>query len=850
MIVSLPQHWHWSRTGRRVTPWISASRLMFGLALAWIAASASSCVLAKNDRRFFASCGSAQDCAGNLCYQGLCTANCVNDSGCNGGVCVQSVCAPRCGNGGTCPAKWTCSDWVCRPGNSVVSGGSDAVSDANSSDAASETSSDPDSDTGSATADVDDKQDTAGGSPWVGGRLAAGEAFTCAVLESGATRCWGINYNGQLATGDKETAHKPTLAKLVPTATAVAASIDHACALVGDGKVVCWGGAGTGAADGQPAVSAVVNVAIPTKATAIVAGTAFSCALDADGAVWCWGENNVGQLGDGTQTSRAKAAKVKGLPAAKALAAGHEHACAVTATQKLWCWGQFGAGWEAVAAKQPYLEAALVALPQPAADVAAGGLNTCALASDGTAMCWGDNGLGQLGLGDNTPHDGLQVASTLGKVNRIALGSGEHGCAVTLAGKVVCWGQGAQGQLGDGKGKRSGTAVEVPNLTGVLDVAVGVNHSCARLPGDQIWCWGGNEQGQTGNDQSDNEPNPVAMGTISDAKAVAVGHTHVCVLRQGGGAWCSGDNSHGALGNGDFATQLKPTAVSGLAQGLQISAGEGLTCGTSTPTTLSCWGGGVLVDSLTPAGVAGLPQADAVAVGAGTTCALLGGNGFCFGNDDYGSLGNGPQTGPWDAVVPVQGLSSAVAIAGKWQTFCAILGSGGVRCWGRNNGAQAGVSTDQEAVSSPTDVTLADGPQDGVAQVVLNYHGACARRQSGSVVCWGEGGQSHTGQTAPLPPSAVPNLVGATDIALSNAMLCAITGGKVVCVGGEVPGGWEGGKPPTVVPLAASAVDIDAGPGDVCAVLSNGTVWCWGYNEFGQLGNGKGPLLLPVLAKM
>lgn len=827
-----------ARDDRAVPPIASA---LLWLVLAVTAASASSCVMAKNVRRFFASCGSAQECGGNLCYQGLCTANCAHDSECSGGVCVASLCAPRCDGSATCPAKWVCSANVCRPSGSPDAGSADATSDTTS-----DTSSNTGSEVSGPATDAAGSDGSLGGQTPVVGRLAAGEAFTCAILADGGTRCWGIAYNGQLGSGDKETSHKPMPASLVPAATALAASMDHACAVVGDGDVVCWGGAGTGAADGQPAVAVAINVAIPAKSVAIAAGKAFSCALDKDGAVWCWGENTLGQLGDGSTGSRATAAKVVGLPVAKALAAGHEHACAVTTSQQLWCWGQFGAGWDEVALKQPYLKAIQVPLGQPAADVAAGGVNTCAIGTDGTALCWGDNGLGQLGVGDITPHDGLQLATTVGKVKRIALGDGEHACAVTLAGKVLCWGQGAQGQLGDGKAVRSGTAVEVASLSGALDVAVGANHSCARLPGDQVWCWGGNEQGQTGNGTSDNEPNPVPMGTINDAKAVSVGHAHICVLRQGGGAWCSGDNSHGGLGLGHFATQLSPQSVSGLAQGTQLCAGQGQTCATSKPRALNCWGGGGLAEAVLPAAVPGLPEADAVAVGAGTTCALLDGSGFCFGSDDYGSLGDGPQPGPAAAVVAVQGLTGATAIAGKWETFCATLSSGGVRCWGRNDAAQAGIGNGQQAVSVPEDVTLANSAQDGVVQVVLAYNGACARRKSGSVACWGEGGQYHTGQAAPLPPGTVPNLSGATDIALSNAMLCAIAGGKVACVGGDVPGGWQDGDPPTVIPLAASAVDIDAGPSDVCAVLSNGTVWCWGYNEFGQLGNGKGPVLQPV----
>ncbi len=798
------------------------------------------CVTAAAKRRFFSPCGADSECSSALCYVGICTSTCGDTKPCSQGVCLDARCAPPCSASVACPTGWTCTPQGCSAkGNLADTSTTDAQPDT------AETTPLPDVDAGELASDAPEADVTA--APPVYGKLAAGEVFSCALGSDAKTQCWGVNYNGQLATGDGITQHSPTLAKLVPSATAIAAYLDHGCALIAGSKVVCWGGSGTGAANGQPAIDAVVAVNIAKPIQRLALGKAFSCALDTDGGVWCWGDNQYGQLGDGTKTSRPGAQLVAGLGKVSAFAAGGEHVCAVTSDQKMACWGLFAAAWDSLAAAQPYTKPTSLPGLANVDQVVAGGLNTCAIAADGAVTCWGDNTAGFLGVGDDVYHDGPTAATALGKVKQMALSSGGYGCAIGTDNALRCLGAGAQGQLGNSQAGPSIQPVAVTDVSGAVEVALGTNHACAATAAGGVWCWGANDQGQVGNGTTDNEPLPTQMVGVADASQVAVGHGHLCVIRAGGTVSCSGYNGHGSLGTGDLATQLTTVTVKGLSGATQLSAGQNQTCAILTGDQLRCWGGDLLIQALTPKALPGLPTAQSTACGAGTTCVLANGAVSCFGGDDHGSLGNGPTNGPNDKVVSVLGLSDATALAGPHFTFCAIRKTGGVVCWGRNDMGQAGIANGNQTVHEPAAVTLPGAPATAV-QLAMAYDGGCARLSTGAVACWGEKSQQYSGAATALPATLVADMGSVTDLAMSDAMLCGLNAGKVGCMGNEVPGGWQAGQKATVVTLPALAVAIGAGPHDVCAVLQNGQVWCWGYNEYGQLGNGKGPVVVPVAA--
>ncbi|MBC7693681.1 MAG: hypothetical protein H7222_18085, partial [Methylotenera sp.] len=146
-------------------------------------------------------------------------------------------------------------------------------------------------------------------------QIANSNSHTCALLTSGAVKCWGNNGNGQLGDGTTTSSSTPVLVPGV-TASAVSAGDSHTCALLTSGAVKCWGYNGNGQlGDGTTTNSSTPLLVPGVTASAVSAGDSHTCALLTSGAVKCWGANWNGQLGDGTTTSSSTPVLVPGVTA-------------------------------------------------------------------------------------------------------------------------------------------------------------------------------------------------------------------------------------------------------------------------------------------------------------------------------------------------------------------------------------------------------------------------------------------------------------------------------------------------------------------------------------------------------
>jgi alpha-tubulin suppressor-like RCC1 family protein len=200
------------------------------------------------------------------------------------------------------------------------------------------------------------------------------------------------------------------------------------------------------------------------------------------------------------------------------------------------------------------------------------------------------------------------------------------------------------------------------------------------------------------------------------------------------------------------------------------------------------------------------------------------------------------------ALPPAAQGAAAVSLAVGSKHVCVLTTSGGVRCWGDNQYGQLGDGT-QIGRSAPVDVI---GLQSGVAAITTSGNHTCALTSAGAVKCWGKNGSGQLGDASTenrLAPVDVVGLgSGVTGISAGSGHTCAVTGaGAVKCWGFNFSGQvgvpvaeddrvWSVPAPAAVVGLETGAASVVAGSEHSCAITTGGALKCWGSNRNGQLG--------------
>jgi alpha-tubulin suppressor-like RCC1 family protein len=295
--------------------------------------------------------------------------------------------------------------------------------------------------------------------------VSSGTYGSCALLSNGSASCWGGGENGSLGNGGRQGSSLPVEVSGVTSATALSFNGATGCVLIEGGTVECWGlGSDGQLGDGEPFDnSASRTKAAPvsgiTDATALSTGYNHACALLADGTVKCWGRDTDGQLGDGGHMSTSTPVQVKGVTDAVAVSAGGSHSCALLAGGGAVCWGSNGEGQlgdgSTVSSAIPVPVAGLAG----ATAISSGRNHTCAVLATGAVDCWGENDWGQLGSPDGSSHRPVPVG---GIGNAVAVSAGGfHSCAKLADGTVECWGRNSAGQLGNGGTSSGPTPVMV-----------------------------------------------------------------------------------------------------------------------------------------------------------------------------------------------------------------------------------------------------------------------------------------------------------------------------------------------------------------------------------------------------
>ncbi len=370
-------------------------------------------------------------------------------------------------------------------------------------------------------------------------------------------------------------------------------------------------------------------------------------------------------------------------------------------------------------------------------------------------------------------------------------------------------------------------------------LATAGSQNCVLLDDATVRCWGMNFFGQLGStayngtNVSDATPETaIDFGVGRSTEAIATGTDHNCALLDNASVRCWGANGAGQLGS---------------------TANNGAMSANPAPQPAVALG----------------RAAQVVAAGGSHSCAVLDNATVrCWGSNEFGELGGATNSGTTTAnpapltAVDLGAARTAVSVSAGFAHTCGLLDDGTVRCWGSNSSGQLGSTTN----NGTTDPNPAAEPSvalgAGRIAVALSSGVAhtCALLDDGSVRCWGSnlfgqlGAAANSGTSTPNPePLATVDLgTGRTAVAIAagDDHTCALLDdGSVRCWGlnqfGELGSTTNNGTtdpnpaPAPAVALGAgrSALAVGGGGSHTCALLDDGTVRCWGLNESGQLGN-------------
>ncbi|MEI6742122.1 MAG: Ig-like domain-containing protein [bacterium] len=723
--------------------------------------------------------------------------------------------------------------------------------------------------------------------------LSSGGWHSCAVTDSGSVKCWGRNDWGNLGNGNTNTSYTPVdVSGLNATAVKVVTTQYSSCVLTSVGGVKCWGyggwglvGDGTGSSRYTPVdVSGMTSGVI-----AIAAGGQHVCAIRNTGALLCWGWNGHGQLGDGTSSDRYEPSDVNGLDSGViGVAPGSLHTCASLATGAVKCWGLNNNGrlgnndWN-----QSSVPVSVYGMTDATASISSGEAHTCVVKNSGALWCWGYNGRGEFGNG-TTSDSNIPVSITgLGStVRSVSAGlAGAHTCALTSDGTAKCWGYNGNGQLGDASTTQrlspnnvGGIVAPQINITTLSGFALPGSGYTASSPGftlapptssragaftfastnpnsatidattGEVTILGGGSTLLTAT-QAATSTHDAATAYVSLAFApviaqLSLAYHNSCGLTTAGGVKCWGYNGWGQIGSAASGVQTTPVNVPGYTSGIAaIATAHHATCALTTAGAVRCWGWG---------GYGGLGSGissgvTAITSGYAHTCALMAYGGVkCWGYNGYGQLGDGTNN-DHEAATDVVGLSSGVvAIDAGFQHTCALLNTGAMKCWGSDDQQQLGDgATGRKNV--PTQVT---GLTSGVASISSGTYHTCAVLATGAAQCWGAnnhgqlGDASSTYRSVPTDVSTLSANVASISAGWEHT--CArLTTGAAKCWGrnseGQLGDGTNGSRnvPVNVVGLSSGVASIETSQSlSTCATVADNNVKCWGYNEWGQLGDG------------
>ena len=761
-------------------------------------------------------------------------------------------------------------------------------------------------------------------------KMSAGDTHTCALSSGGGVYCWGKGDKGQIGNGARSSASHPTEVILEESSSnpltgivQVSSGGDYSCALTSGGEVRCWGYNNRGAlgnkatktSGGYNVVTGEKYESAPVKVVADSAGASYlsgivqissgwehTCALTSAGQVKCWGSDcAVGQLGQGGYCSQSRTYPVDveksgggSLDRIVQVSAGKEHTCALSIVGQVWCWGRYEEGQLTQTASST--RATLATSLRDITQISAGENHTCGLNTAGNVQCWGAGARGRLGhnseTGGATPVSVVDVggANTLGSIVQVSSGK-KHTCALASNGQVTCWGEGADGRLGNNASVNSLSPVLVLGegvggaspLTGIVQISSGLEHTCALHVSGDIKCWGKGSDGRLGH--GGNENKNFSIGVLATSEESSPFFNIGSYLRgyACSGSTCGVDNISLSLTSpvsSPGTSSSVTVTVSGYSSGDRVSLYPDASCArTALGSVTTGTSGTVSMASLSEGSHRFYFQVTSSGVNSACSISFL-----SYERDIT------PPSPP--SIVMEGGVSDGFSPT----PFVSVLGEGDrVRVYkgdrtcgsankvgeGRLQGGRAVVKVAQLAslgvyqfyatavdevgnessCSSPPTTYRLRELNSGILllkKISSGSRHSCVVTESGGVKCWGQGGRGRLGNGADDDSNNQVDVLGIAgtgtlgdivQISSGGKHACALnTSGQVMCWGEGSHGrlGHDGTSdsnfPVTVVGTTGSGilsniVQISSGREHTCGVASNGQVMCWGRGDDGRLGN-------------
>ena len=337
-----------------------------------------------------------------------------------------------------------------------------------------------------------------------------------------------------------------------------------------------------------------------------------------------------------------------------------------------------------------------------------------------------------------------------------------------------------------------------------LSISAGQKYALALRSDGTVWAWGTNQVGEIGLGTNTLVLWPTRIAGITNAVSISASSLHSLAVQSNGTVWAWGLNGDGRLGNGNFNTASNPVAVTRITNAIMVSAGGSHSLGLLANGSVMAWGANIggqlgtgnIISTNQPVAAGSFTNAIAVSAGTNFSLALCqDGSVWAWGTNNLGQLGLG-STSTQLTPVKITTLSNIVQIAAGASHTLALDRNGVVYAWGRNTEGQIGNGTTINATAPVVVPSFGATTNLGaVKNVEAGYNSSAAILKSGRLFYWGWYGNGTS---------------------------------------------WSSNQPPQELNANSGQVFTSVTYGDsyLLTGTQDGSTWAWGFNQYGQWGNG------------